>query len=105
VDGACVACIVTADCKGSGDLCIDHKCVPQTPCVTDKQCTTSGLICNKVSGFCVQCNDTSDCPNGQTCKANHCLPPPPPCGSSKDCTGGLVRDKTLRGCVQNEEWR
>jgi hypothetical protein len=94
------ACVVSADCPGGKDLCLQGKCVAQVPCQSDKQCAASGQVCEKTAGVCVQCLTGTDCQKGLNCKAHQCIPPPESCLSSKDCKTGQVCDKDAKQCVE-----
>ena len=99
-DSSSTACIVSADCPGAKDLCLQGMCVAQVPCQSDKQCAASNQVCEPSKGVCVPCTSSADCLKGETCKANQCLPPPESCVSSKDCKKGQVCDKALKACVE-----
>lgn len=47
--GACVDCNSDADCT-NGQRCHANQC--STPCVSDKECTPLGKLCNQAIGFC-----------------------------------------------------
>lgn len=100
VAGACVACVVAADCKAAGTSCFSGKCVVQTPCKSDKQCADLGLVCDGGAGVCVECLSSSDCGNDGACKAHHCVAKPAKCASSKDCGAAMVCDKANQVCVE-----
>jgi hypothetical protein len=98
--GACVPCLTSDDCPGDQDLCIAKQCVPQTPCVSDKQCASQDMVCDLDQGVCVMCLADVDCVDEKVCKAKTCVAPPPKCASSKECADGLICDKLAGYCVE-----
>ncbi len=55
---SCVQCLGNNDCH-TGDLCGgDHVC--HRACVTDKQCTPLGQLCDKAHGWCTSTGSTLD---------------------------------------------
>lgn len=101
------ACEVASDCPGLLDLCVSATCTPQTPCVSDKQCSDHGFVCDTTAGVCVVCLADTDCGgSGQTCRAQTCVDPSGTCASSKECPTGQICDKAAGvcvGCLQDSE--
>lgn len=94
------ACQVASDCPNPLDLCVAGTCKPQTPCVSDKQCSDFGFVCDQVNGVCVTCLADADCGGAQQkCLAQTCVDPGGTCASSKECPSGQVCDKPNGVCV------
>lgn len=99
-------CEVASDCPNPLDLCIKRTCQAQIPCVSDKQCSDFGYVCDAQAGACVLCLTDDDCSGEQTCKAQTCVDPSGTCASSKECPSGQVCDKQAGvcvGCLQDSE--
>jgi hypothetical protein len=93
------ACEVASDCPNPLDLCQNATCTPQIPCISDKQCSDLGYVCDQQAGICVLCLADTDCTGEQKCLAQTCVDPPGTCGTSKDCPTGQLCDKTQSVCV------
>jgi hypothetical protein len=70
-DGRCVECLGDEDCP-KGSVCGEQSC--RATCVSDKDCTESGLLCDRGRGYCVTCIADVDCGGGGHCEAGSCLP-------------------------------
>ncbi len=104
VSHACVACLTTADCGGTG-VCLANLCVAAPKCVSDVDCKATKQVCDIA---CVDCNSNTDCGVAQTCTGHKCVDTPP-CKSSKDCaaicnlqTGTCVDCLLDSDCKANE---
>jgi hypothetical protein len=77
--GACVACLVLADCGGSGfSSCNNNVCVPIVGgggCTADATCLAADPDkpkCRISDGVCVECLLPANCDLGSTCQSNAC---------------------------------
>ncbi len=97
--GVCVQCLTGAQCTGAGEVCLGHRCVAGTRCMSSRTCM--GLVCETTRGVCVDCLADVDCTvAGQVCRANTCVPPPRACRSSRECSVTDQVCETTRGvCV------
>lgn len=68
-------------------------------CVSDKDCTPMGMLCDKDLGFCVQCRNTEDCDDGQLCAGFRCIDAQA-CDNSLECDGGQVCHPVEKVCVE-----
>ena len=76
--GACVACVV------------NNACSTAVNCVSDKDCTPIGAVCDSSKGVCRECLTGKDCSAGQTCKANQCGHQYVCCATDADCNDGAA---------------
>lgn len=68
-------------------------------CVSDKDCTPLGLLCNKSLGECVSCVTNVDCDESAECLAGSCHPITT-CANSLDCPDGEVCDPARLHCYE-----
>ncbi len=87
--GTCVGCLYNAQCPGDGAFCANGACTTPVTCISDKDCTPIGAVCDPGKGVCRECLTELDCKGGQKCQAFQCVTVTP-CKSSKDCPGALV---------------
>lgn len=68
------------------------------PCISDKDCTTAGQLCDFERHVCAECLEDSDCENG-VCELGTCLPVTT-CTNSLNCGGDEVCDDGICvGCI------
>ncbi len=66
-------CRSNDDCEGD-DQCIDGQCQGVQPCVSDRECTPLGMLCDRPSGECKECIVHSDCAADHYCASGSCVP-------------------------------
>jgi hypothetical protein len=72
---------------------------PPTTCVSSRECSALGFVCDTASSTCVECLGMADCLSAdQMCVAHRCTSAPT-CSSSRECPG-LVCDRMLGHCVE-----
>ncbi len=69
-------------------------------CMSDRECSAGGRVCDTAHGVCVECNTARDCTDGRVCLGNRCASPTP-CASSRMCPG-QVCSMRLGYCVDCE---
>jgi hypothetical protein len=95
--GECPECSKDTDCKTSGDICENKKCVPG--CRNDGQCGT-GKICEQTT--CVPgCRADSECSAGNICENKTCVPG---CRADNQCPQyNICENKTCTpGCINDD---
>lgn len=70
---------------------------PRVLCRSDRECLSSGAVCDRVRGHCVGCREDGDCGGGQVCLGDQCAPSRA-CGMHRDCPGQLCHS-TRAVCV------
>lgn len=68
--GVCQECGGDADCTDGG-TCVAGSC--RASCESDKQCTSSGLLCDDATGSCTECVTTADCDGANVCSMGDCV--------------------------------
>ena len=68
-------------------------------CVSSRECSAAGLVCDTTRGVCVECNTDEDCLFTDRACRDHACVTVTPCTSSVMCPG-LVCDVTLGYCVE-----
>lgn len=69
-------------------------------CVSDRDCSAAGRVCDAAAGVCVECNAASDCGATQACVAHRCVVRTA-CVSSRTCPGQVCSAR-LGYCVDCE---
>ncbi len=68
-------------------------------CVSDKECTPLGLLCDKPRGVCVECLTSATCGDDRVCLGSRCVAVVP-CETSLDCARNEVCDTAAGWCVE-----
>jgi hypothetical protein len=93
--GACVECLVPADCPANSD-CTNHRCAAFTSCKNSLDCP-QGQVCDGSALRCVECVTDTDCAAESQCADHACKLR---CTSDKTCTPlGLLCDPVAGHCV------
>jgi hypothetical protein len=89
--------------SGGGDAGATTTGGFNTTCMSDKDCTSLGLLCDTQRLVCVQCITTSDCGESEAsvfeCTAGACVSYQA-CENSLNCGSGQVCDKQRSRCVE-----
>lgn len=92
--GACVACVDSADCSNSSAPRCDistHLCVQ---CLGDTDCSgTTAPYCDTATNRCVACRDAGDCSTSQQCRVPTC--------NANQCGTSISQGATCPGGVCN----
>ncbi len=83
----CVECEKDEQC-GSGQNCVENKCVGFCPCCeSPKFCTATDTVNKPSAKNCSACRTSTDCPDGGYCDLinGRCLPKAPEHNSDRDC--------------------
>lgn len=67
-------------------------------CLSDKDCTPRGQLCDMTRRVCVSCLDSLACGTGADCLNGSCVPFMP-CENSLDCPAGNVCDRDRGRCL------
>ena len=80
--GTCVECVVSGDCDGPNERCVDNKC----------ECA-SGFVRDPFTGLCEpepECSVDTDCSDCEFCQSGICVPVQ--CPDGYICVGGICRE-------------
>ena len=92
---------VCGECGAGGQCLADFTC-GQPSCLSEIDCSPSGLHCNLESGLCTECTNHGQCSPGVQCTESGSCQEVIGCESTLDCPGALVCHAVLGMCAACE---